>query len=69
MAFHEKEVPANASRGQKLMAWVDSRFPLTATIEGHLTKYYAPKNFTSGISLVHWQFWFWRFRSSQVFSW
>ena len=45
MAFHEKEVPANASRGQKLMAWVDSRFPLTATIEGHLTKYYAPKNF------------------------
>jgi ubiquinol-cytochrome c reductase cytochrome b subunit len=45
MAFHEKEVPANASRGQKLLAWVDSRFPLTATIEGHLTKYYAPKNF------------------------
>ena len=45
MAFHEKEVPANASRGQKLLAWVDSRFPLTSTIEGHLTKYYAPKNF------------------------
>ena len=45
MAFHEKEVPANASRGTKLLAWVDSRFPLTATIEGHLTKYYAPKNF------------------------
>ena len=45
MAFHEKEVPANASAGQKLMAWVDSRFPLTATIEAHLTKYYAPKNF------------------------
>ena len=45
MAFHEKEVPANASRGRKLLAWVDSRFPLTATIEGHLTKYYAPKNF------------------------
>ncbi|MFM1806965.1 MAG: hypothetical protein RL212_1224 [Pseudomonadota bacterium] len=45
MAFHEKEVPANASRGTKLLAWVDSRFPLTSTIEGHLTKYYAPKNF------------------------
>jgi ubiquinol-cytochrome c reductase cytochrome b subunit len=45
MAFHEKEVPANATRGTKLLAWVDSRFPLTATIEGHLTKYYAPKNF------------------------
>ena len=45
MAFKEKEVPANATRGQKMMAWIDSRFPLTATIEGHLTKYYAPKNF------------------------
>ena len=45
MAFHEKEVPANASRGTKLLAWVDSRFPLTSTIEAHLTKYYAPKNF------------------------
>jgi ubiquinol-cytochrome c reductase cytochrome b subunit len=44
MAFHEKEVPANASRGTKLLAWVDSRFPLTSTIEAHLTKYYAPKN-------------------------
>jgi ubiquinol-cytochrome c reductase cytochrome b subunit len=44
MAFHEKEVPANATRGQKVMAWVDSRFPLTSTIEAHLTKYYAPKN-------------------------
>jgi ubiquinol-cytochrome c reductase cytochrome b subunit len=45
MAFHEKEVPANASRGTKLLAWVDSRFPLSSTIEAHLTKYYAPKNF------------------------
>jgi ubiquinol-cytochrome c reductase cytochrome b subunit len=45
MAFHEKEVPANATRGTKLLAWVDSRFPLTSTIEAHLTKYYAPKNF------------------------
>jgi ubiquinol-cytochrome c reductase cytochrome b subunit len=44
MAFHEKEVPANASRGTKLLAWVDSRFPLSSTIEAHLTKYYAPKN-------------------------
>jgi len=44
MAFHEKEVPANATRGTKLLAWVDSRFPLSSTIEAHLTKYYAPKN-------------------------
>ena len=45
MAFHEKEVPAGASAGQKLVAWIDSRFPLSATIKGHLTEYYAPKNF------------------------
>ncbi|MEY4264729.1 MAG: hypothetical protein RL373_1297, partial [Pseudomonadota bacterium] len=45
MAFHEKEVPANANAGQKLLAWVDSRFPLTATVKAHLTEYYAPKNF------------------------
>ena len=45
MAFHEKEVPADASSGQKLMAWVDSRFPLSGMIKDHLTEYYAPKNF------------------------
>jgi ubiquinol-cytochrome c reductase cytochrome b subunit len=45
MAFHEKEVPADASAGQKLVAWIDSRFPLTNTIKAHLTEYYAPKNF------------------------
>ncbi len=45
MAFHEKEVPANAGAGEKLVAWIDSRFPLTATIKAHMTEYYAPKNF------------------------
>ena len=45
MAFHEKEVPANAGTGEKLVAWIDSRFPLTATIKAHMTEYYAPKNF------------------------
>jgi len=45
MAFQEKEVPANASTGQKLVAWIDSRFPLTSTIKAHMTEYYAPKNF------------------------
>ncbi len=44
MAFHEKEVSANAGSGEKLLAWVDSRFPLTSTIKAHLTEYYAPKN-------------------------
>jgi ubiquinol-cytochrome c reductase cytochrome b subunit len=28
-----------------LLDWVDARFPLTSTIKGHLTEYYAPKNF------------------------
>jgi len=44
MAFHEKEVPADASIAQKVLAWVDSRFPLTVSIKAHLIEYYAPKN-------------------------
>jgi len=43
MAFKEKEVPLNATGGQKLMAWVDSRFPLSTMVKDHLTEYYAPK--------------------------
>src|SRR3990167_3536845 len=30
---------------QKLLAWIDDRFPLTKVWEEHLAKYYAPKNF------------------------
>jgi ubiquinol-cytochrome c reductase cytochrome b subunit len=30
---------------QKMMGWVDARFPLTATYKAHLSEYYAPKNF------------------------
>jgi ubiquinol-cytochrome c reductase cytochrome b subunit len=30
---------------QKLLAWVDARFPLTAHWTAHLSEYYAPKNF------------------------
>ncbi|MFQ6021674.1 MAG: cytochrome bc complex cytochrome b subunit [Acidiferrobacterales bacterium] len=30
---------------QKLLAWVDARFPLIKVWEEHLAKYYAPKNF------------------------
>lgn len=30
---------------QKLLAWIDLRFPLTKVWEEHLAKYYAPKNF------------------------
>jgi len=28
-----------------VIGWIDRRFPLTANIKGHLTEYYAPKNF------------------------
>ena len=44
MAFQEKQVPADAPVAQKVLAWVDSRFPLTSSIKAHLTEYYAPKN-------------------------
>ena len=30
---------------QKMMTWVDDRFPMTATYKAHLSEYYAPKNF------------------------
>jgi ubiquinol-cytochrome c reductase cytochrome b subunit len=30
---------------QKLISWIDDRFPLIETWEYHLSKYYAPKNF------------------------
>lgn len=30
---------------KNLMDWVDNRFPATETMEYHMTKYYAPKNF------------------------
>lgn len=30
---------------QQLMAWIDARFPLTATWKQHISEYYAPKNF------------------------
>jgi ubiquinol-cytochrome c reductase cytochrome b subunit len=30
---------------QKMMTWVDDRFPLTSSYKAHLSEYYAPKNF------------------------
>ncbi|MBS4069045.1 MAG: cytochrome bc complex cytochrome b subunit [Sulfurimonas sp.] len=30
---------------EKLLNWVDERFPLTASFKAHLSEYYAPKNF------------------------
>ncbi len=40
-----KEAPANATAAQKLMTWVDNRFPATKLYNEHLAEYYAPKNF------------------------
>jgi hypothetical protein len=30
---------------QKLLNWVDERFPLTSSYKAHLSEYFAPKNF------------------------
>jgi ubiquinol-cytochrome c reductase cytochrome b subunit len=41
--FHT--APAGAGVGQKLLTWVDNRFPLTKLYNEHMAEYYAPKNF------------------------
>ncbi|MEP7056969.1 MAG: cytochrome bc complex cytochrome b subunit [Caldimonas sp.] len=41
--FHQ--VPADATTGQKLLNWVDNRFPLSKLWNDQWGKYYAPKNF------------------------
>ena len=40
-----KQAPAGASAGEKLMTWIDNRFPATKLYKEHLSEYYAPKNF------------------------
>jgi ubiquinol-cytochrome c reductase cytochrome b subunit len=40
-----KEAPADATGPQKLLNWVDNRFPLSKLYSEHLGDYYAPKNF------------------------
>ncbi|WP_293777908.1 cytochrome bc complex cytochrome b subunit [uncultured Oxalicibacterium sp.] len=45
MAFHEKQLPADATVADKALGWIDARFPLTSTWKAHLSEYYAPKNF------------------------
>jgi ubiquinol-cytochrome c reductase cytochrome b subunit len=39
------EVSPNASAGEKLLNWVDNRFPASKLYKEHLSEYYAPKNF------------------------
>ena len=40
-----KVAPANAPLPQKLLTWVDNRFPASKLYKEHLSEYYAPKNF------------------------
>ncbi len=40
-----KEVSPNAPAAEKLLNWVDNRFPLTKLYNEHMGEYYAPKNF------------------------
>jgi len=40
-----KEAPANATAGQRLLNWVDNRFPASKLWNEHVGQYYAPKNF------------------------
>ncbi|AWI52911.1 cytochrome b [Aquabacterium olei] len=40
-----KQAPAGAGAGEKLLTWVDNRFPATKLWNEHVGEYYAPKNF------------------------
>jgi ubiquinol-cytochrome c reductase cytochrome b subunit len=40
-----KVAPANATPAEKLLNWVDNRFPASKLYKEHLSEYYAPKNF------------------------
>ncbi len=40
-----KVAPADAPVAEKLMTWVDNRFPATKMYKEHMSEYYAPKNF------------------------
>jgi ubiquinol-cytochrome c reductase cytochrome b subunit len=40
-----KVAPANATAAEKLLNWVDNRFPASKLYKEHLSEYYAPKNF------------------------
>jgi ubiquinol-cytochrome c reductase cytochrome b subunit len=43
-----KEAPAGASTAQRVMTWVDNRFPTaSAEYKKHMSEYYAPKNFNA----------------------
>ena len=39
------EISPNAPAAEKLLNWVDNRFPATKLFKEHMSEYYAPKNF------------------------
>ena len=39
------EISPNAPAGEKLLNWVDNRFPASKLFKEHMSEYYAPKNF------------------------
>src|SRR5674476_12567 len=41
--FHE--ISPNAAAGEKLLNWIDQRFPASEVFKEHMGEYYAPKNF------------------------
>ena len=41
--FHE--ISPNAPAAEKLLNWIDNRFPLSKLFKEHMSEYYAPKNF------------------------
>ena len=41
---HFKEISPNAPAGEKLLNWVDNRFPASKLYKDHLSEYYASKN-------------------------
>ena len=40
-----KEISPDAPVAEKLLNWVDNRFPASKLYKEHLSEYYAPKNF------------------------
>jgi ubiquinol-cytochrome c reductase cytochrome b subunit len=44
MAEYQEALPGS-NAGQKLLNWIDNRFPLSKLYKEHMSEYYAPKNF------------------------
>jgi len=40
-----KEISPDAPAGERLLNWIDNRFPASKLYKEHLSEYYAPKNF------------------------